>query len=522
MSKSLKNKVKLNDMVSVKDFGAVGDGVTDDSTAFLNAFATNKRVYAPKGTYKVNLVITTSSIVLYGDGRGLTVLSPYTAANPVITLNGDLAGTIIQNFDFSDFSIIGNAYAGDGLKILNTADTHGCDRISMKRVDTSQCAYGFNCAGRSIWNYFENCAWDFNKDGVHIETDQAVNTWQLNSCYTRRNTRHGFYAYKTSIAVSGMIDFTFINLNTEYNGTDIAETVCYGLYVNGAAGWNFYGLTMENNGTSLTSGNSYGAMFTGPLNRGISIDGVWFVNSKYGIVFNGQKASGLINNVYQNGPLVGGIGIWIASSWFTNEPKIKLGNVLGNVQVDVDGNGNYPTTDGFDWQASAIAGNDYSNSKNRTVNTTGGAPTLSGVTITGTAGQFSCTASTLVLGQQVTISGVFGGTGSITGYANPTTYYIVATNGTTTFTLSTTPTGSGVTTTAGTPTGLTYTLPITVSTISGLVAGDEVCFFNYSIGATLSVNALLMADGATAVIQPMKSQRLKVMGYPRAGLLTAI
>ena len=82
--------------------------------------------------------------------------------------------------------------------------------------------------------------------------------------------------------------------------------------------------------------------------------------------------------------------------------------------------------------------------------------TLSGVVITGIAGQFSCTASVLAVGQPVTISGVFGGTGSITGYVDPTTYFIIATNGTTTFTLSATSGGSAITTTAGTPTGLTY------------------------------------------------------------------
>jgi hypothetical protein len=82
--------------------------------------------------------------------------------------------------------------------------------------------------------------------------------------------------------------------------------------------------------------------------------------------------------------------------------------------------------------------------------------TLSGVVITGIAGEFSCTASVLAVGQPVTISGVFGGTGSITGYVNPTTYFIIATNGTTTFTLSATSGGSAITTTAGTPTGLTY------------------------------------------------------------------
>ena len=83
---------------------------------------------------------------------------------------------------------------------------------------------------------------------------------------------------------------------------------------------------------------------------------------------------------------------------------------------------------------------------------------LSGVQITGTAGQFSCTASSqaLVVNQQVTLSGTYGGTGSITGYANPTTYLISVTNGSTTFTL-TTLAGVAIVTTAGTPTGLTYT-----------------------------------------------------------------
>lgn len=83
---------------------------------------------------------------------------------------------------------------------------------------------------------------------------------------------------------------------------------------------------------------------------------------------------------------------------------------------------------------------------------------LTGVTITGTAGEFSCALSgvTFTVGQQIVISGTFGGTGSITGYANPTTYFITATNGSTTFTLSTSIGGAAVVTTAGTPTGLTY------------------------------------------------------------------
>jgi hypothetical protein len=89
--------------------------------------------------------------------------------------------------------------------------------------------------------------------------------------------------------------------------------------------------------------------------------------------------------------------------------------------------------------------------------------TLSSVQITGTAGQFSCSATTLYIGERVTITGTLGGTGSISGYSSGTAYFIVATNGSTTFTLSTSSGGAGVTTTAGTPTGLTYSLNTFIS-----------------------------------------------------------
>ena len=81
---------------------------------------------------------------------------------------------------------------------------------------------------------------------------------------------------------------------------------------------------------------------------------------------------------------------------------------------------------------------------------------LTGVAISGTAGQFTCTAAALSVGQTVVVSGTLSGSGTITGYTSPKTYYVVATNGSTTFTLSATAGGVGLTTTAGTTTGLTF------------------------------------------------------------------
>ena len=93
------------------------------------------------------------------------------------------------------------------------------------------------------------------------------------------------------------------------------------------------------------------------------------------------------------------------------------------------------------------------------------ATTLAGVAITGTGGQISFTSQTgLVTGQYLVISGTLGGTGTITGYTNPTTYKLASVTSTTA-TLTTTA-GAAVVTTSGTPTGLTYTLGVAPQTIT--------------------------------------------------------
>jgi hypothetical protein len=86
--------------------------------------------------------------------------------------------------------------------------------------------------------------------------------------------------------------------------------------------------------------------------------------------------------------------------------------------------------------------------------------TISGVTISSTSGQLACTCSGFVVGQTLTISGTYGGTGSITGYVSPTTYYVSVVTSTTNITLQSingTTAPAAIVTTTGTPTGLTYT-----------------------------------------------------------------
>jgi len=79
------------------------------------------------------------------------------------------------------------------------------------------------------------------------------------------------------------------------------------------------------------------------------------------------------------------------------------------------------------------------------------------VVIANTAGGFTTnTFSSYNIGDTVTVSGSQLGTGAITAYTSPTTYYIVGTDQESSFVLSATRGGANVITTAGTTTGMTF------------------------------------------------------------------
>lgn len=82
---------KLRDVVSVKDFGAVGDNVTDDTAAIQAAIDSGKLAIVPPGTYKVtdSLVIGPSE-ELHLDA-GATIYGVMPTARPVIRVAGNFA-----------------------------------------------------------------------------------------------------------------------------------------------------------------------------------------------------------------------------------------------------------------------------------------------------------------------------------------------------------------------------------------------------------------------------------------------
>ena len=75
---------KLADSVSAKDFGAAGDGVTDDTVAIQAALTSHTAVYLPPGLYRISSTLTVGfgktlygagqSSILHGTGTGFDLI----------------------------------------------------------------------------------------------------------------------------------------------------------------------------------------------------------------------------------------------------------------------------------------------------------------------------------------------------------------------------------------------------------------------------------------------------------------
>jgi len=112
------------DVVNVKDFGAIGDGVADDTAAIQAAANGNggKAVYFPSGTYKISqaIVISGSGISLFGDGDSASTI--FTTAN-ITMLELDNASTmnngVISNLGFKA-EITGTRTSNIGIRVKSS------------------------------------------------------------------------------------------------------------------------------------------------------------------------------------------------------------------------------------------------------------------------------------------------------------------------------------------------------------------------------------------------------------------
>lgn len=201
-------EAKLAQTVSVKDFGAVGDGVTDDTAAIQAAInaASNAVLFFPSGTYITSGIDLTSRLIIQGEGKLTTWLKLKAGASSgdcIIKASVDFNGLQIKDIGlngnwkdnpYSPTLTINNygtgIYAGcwnglfSNITVLNCAD-NGISIGGISDVNTS-----------CVENYIQNSDIQYNGGhGIAFITINATDNYVLNNVINGNLTsgKYGIY-----------------------------------------------------------------------------------------------------------------------------------------------------------------------------------------------------------------------------------------------------------------------------------------------------------------------------------------
>ena len=260
VGKTLNNK--LQDLVSVKDFGAKGDGTTDDTAsiqAAINLACTyGGNVYLPAGTYKISaaLVFTMNNVVIdpikrpsmSGDGMAATTIVQSANANGIEVIGHDPqpAGYCL----FQDFSLYGYQKNKLGFAFKDIAF------VTMNNIylaNWSTGLYGVNVLSST----FNDLVIRFNDGGFYFEPNAAFgfvsepNAIIMSNCTVGNNDSYG-----GKVIGAGTFNYTGGSIEANGFGTDLSSAK-WGLAIVDAGGklaqqaacaFNISGVYFEANG----------------------------------------------------------------------------------------------------------------------------------------------------------------------------------------------------------------------------------------------------------------------------------
>lgn len=261
---------------NVKDYGAVGNGTTDDRAAFVSALASGKPVAVPYGKYYISSTITLSSsksIIGFGDSSIIYVNGDY----PAITIGGD-------NTTISDVRIMGN---GRG-----TIVDYSTIRPSQDGI------YIYTYSGGKQGNIIKNIRFD------------SLGGKAINYDYNYRSGR------EYGLSVSNVYAFKC------FIGFKAGETAEYATWSNIAADSCQYGLWIQGGNNTFTGGDVSSNRTNLYLKKGTN-DGHASIT---GFMINHALDKAVWSDSLQGGYTIGNSMIYYGSIYVTNSVGIKFSN----------------------------------------------------------------------------------------------------------------------------------------------------------------------------------------------------
>lgn len=262
---------KLRDVVSVKDFGAVGDFIADDTAAIqaaVNQLAYGQSLYFPKGSYRITSAITIPAglaFSFYGDGSRASNVYQVTPGQSGFVSANNPPTTSANWCQIRDMAILGNN--GDGWGF----DMNGMSRANYINVVFEGWGFSSKTKGcvrirASIIVVFTNCVFNASNYGIYNE-ETIITNWNGGGCF----------GCTFEVLFAPAIEGNYLN-GLSFVGNTIESCYAGGIRVNiGGGALAIYGNYFEENKTVGGAGTYYD-IYIGSSSyiKGVDIRGNYF------------------------------------------------------------------------------------------------------------------------------------------------------------------------------------------------------------------------------------------------------
>jgi len=365
-------QTKLRESVSVQDFGAIGDGVTNDTAAIQAALTANAGgdIYFPEGTY---LITATLKIDSYTRLHGVGENSRIKTVSNIVMLEGLspalIYAPIIENLAFDNQFPVSDVV----FSTVSATTTSGSPTVavaSLAGLKKSMRVSGTNIPAGAVIRYVSRTG------GNDITLGNAIGTALVNATgsgattltlsYRQGQTNFHIY-FKNSIRAQ----FYNVTFNTAFNDTEYSPNNHAGIWLDRDAGQNYFvasiescffnkgqilcGISDSNIKNSIVWGNpfDYAIQLSGP---GCTVEGCNVsagVNGAIVTTATGTEAQGGTNHTIVGNNIDGG-GVWYTGYGVQMFQPINV-TLVGN-RINLCQKGGVYTTDAVNC---AITGNGF-------------------------------------------------------------------------------------------------------------------------------------------------------------------
>lgn len=301
--------LKLDDYRSVKDYGAVGDSLHDDSAALQAAFNTKKNILIPPGTYVVTtpLVLPEGSYIV----TGYNAIIVYKGNQNALTLSGGFQGTL------EGFTLQGKEAHGHGLVVSKEVRSYHLKGLRVRLFSDSTKA-GILLAGGYSGTISNQCVVQSNYYGIYKPDTSQAGQYLISDNYILNN--------KVGISLETAGIFTIFRNNIECNRLGMSLEGVGGnvTYLINVLYNNFEGNLLEPQPTALRVKNTFNVVVQGNAFRHQGTPASAYTAARF---ISGNQEATFAGNY------IAGTTCYIDSVAIGNSQVNTSGNIIGSGSI---------------------------------------------------------------------------------------------------------------------------------------------------------------------------------------------